>query len=369
MTENITDTVDTTTPNNSSSDDNKKVEKKRSRIFRRNPINDYRKERMIGEGTFANVYEGVQISTGRKVAIKKIKMRKSNDGFDLTAIREIKFLQELKHPNIIELIEVFSKKTNLNLVLEYLDSDLEMIIKAKDVVFSVADIKSWMIMTLRGLYHCHRSFVLHRDLKPNNLLISSTGQLKLADFGLSRDYGESDPNVLMTSQVVTRWYRAPELLFGAKKYGYSVDMWSVGCIFAELMLRTPYLPGDSDLNQLDIIFRALGTPTEEIWPGMKSLPYLKSLPPEYEFPIYMKTPWRNLFTAAGDDALDLLEKMLTYNPSKRISAKEALLHPYFRNKPRPTDPSDLPRCTKEDLNSKKRKHEEGEEKLSKRLFV
>jgi len=308
-------------------------------------------------------FKGVQISTGRKVAIKKIKLSKFNDGFDISAIREIKFLQELRHPNIIELIDVFSNKTNLNLVLEFLDSDLEMIIKAKEVVFSVADIKSWMLMTLRGLYHCHRSFVLHRDLKPNNLLISSTGQLKIADFGLSRDYGE--PNKPMTTEVVTRWYRAPELLFGAKEYGYSVDMWSVGCIFAELMLRTPYLPGESDMEQLNIIFQALGTPTEETWPGLKSLP----VPSSFEFPIYPKTPWRNLFTAAANDALDLLEKMLTYNPNKRISAQDALLHPYFRNKPRPTEPSKLPRCTKEDLNSKKRKHLEGEEKISKRLFV
>jgi len=308
-------------------------------------------------------FKGVQLSTGRKVAIKKIKLGSFKDGFDMTAIREIKFLQELKHPNIIELIDVFSNKTNLNLVLEFLDSDLEKIIKEYDGVFSVADIKSWMLMTLRGLYHCHRSFVLHRDLKPNNLLISSNGQLKIGDFGLSRDYG--DPSEVMTSQVVTRWYRAPELLFGAKQYGYGVDMWSVGCIFAELMLRTPYLPGESDMEQLDIIFRALGTPTEETWPGVKSLP----VPSSFEFPIYPKTPWGKLFTAAGNDALDLLEKMLTYNPSKRISAQDALLHPYFRNKPRPTPPSKLPHCAKVDANSNKRKHLEGEEKISKRLFV
>jgi len=365
MTEVIPNPNDTNHSTDDLNNDKKiEIEKKNKRKFDKNPINNYRKEKKIGEGTFAVVYEGVQLSTGRKVAIKKIKLGDFKDGFDMTAIREIKFLQELKHPNIIELIDVFSNKTNLNLVLEYLDSDLEMIIKAKDVVFSVADIKSWMLMTLRGLYHCHRSFVLHRDLKPNNLLISSTGNLKIGDFGLSRDYGE--PSETMTSQVVTRWYRAPELLFGAKEYGYSVDMWSVGCIFAELMLRTPYLPGESDMEQLNIIFQALGTPTEETWPGMKSLP----VPSTYEFPVYPKTPWRNLFTAAGNDALDLLEKMLTYNPVKRISAQDALLHPYFRNKPRPTNPSKLPHCTKEDLNnSKKRKHLEGEEKISKRLFV
>lgn len=338
-------------------------EKKKSKThFEINPINNYRKEKKIGEGTYAVVYEGVQISTGRKVAIKKIKLGDFKDGIHMTAIREIKFLQELKHPNIIELIDVFSNKTNLNLVLEYLDSDLEMIIKAKDIVFSVADIKSWMLMTLRGLYHCHHSFVLHRDLKPNNLLIASNGQLKIADFGLSREYGE--PLKVMTSQVVTRWYRAPELLFGAKEYGYSVDIWSVGCIFAELMLRTPYLPGETDMEQLNITFQALGTPTEETWPGMKLLP----VPAVYDFPIYPKTPRRNLFSAAGNDALDLLEKMLTYNPEKRISAQDALLHPYFRNKPRPTVPSKLPQINKKQDNNKKRKNSD-EEKVSKRLFI
>jgi len=362
MTEVITNPIDAGNPtiDNEKKEENEKKSKKKFEI---NPIKNYIKEKKIGEGTFAVVYEGVQLSTGRKVAIKKIKLGSFKDGFDMTAIREIKFLQELKHPNIIELIDVFSNKTNLNLVLEFLDSDLEKIIKEYDGVFSVADIKSWMLMTLRGLYHCHRSFVLHRDLKPNNLLISSNGQLKIGDFGLSRDYG--DPSEVMTSQVVTRWYRAPELLFGAKQYGYGVDMWSVGCIFAELMLRTPYLPGESDMEQLDIIFRALGTPTEETWPGVKSLP----VPSSFEFPIYPKTPWGKLFTAAGNDALDLLEKMLTYNPSKRISAQDALLHPYFRNKPRPTPPSKLPHCAKVDANSNKRKHLEGEEKISKRLFV
>ncbi|KAJ3219308.1 TFIIH complex serine/threonine-protein kinase subunit kin28 [Dinochytrium kinnereticum] len=299
----------------------------------------YTKEKKVGEGTYAVVYKGYDIATKRPVAIKKIKIGQFKDGLDLSAIREVKFLQELRHPNVVELIDVFSHKTNLNLVLEYLDSDLEMIIKNRGVVFSAGDVKSWMLMTLRGTYHCHRSFILHRDLKPNNLLLAKDGSLKLADFGLARDFG--DYSKAMTSQVVTRWYRAPELLLGAQRYGYGIDIWAIGCIFAELLLRVPYLAGDSDIGQLQTIFRALGTPTEEEWPGMMDLPDKKNL----EFQQYPKTPLKTLFTAAGDDALDLLERMLKYCPSQRITAYDALQHSFFSNLPRPTPPERLPRDT------------------------
>ncbi|KAI8853373.1 kinase-like domain-containing protein [Chytridium lagenaria] len=265
----------------------------------------YVKEKKVGEGTYAVVYKGYDATSNRPVAIKKIKIGQFKDGLDLSAIREVKFLQELRHPNVIELIDVFSHKTNLNLVLEYLDSDLEMIIKNKSV-----------------------------DLKPNNLLLASNGLLKLADFGLARDFG--DYSKAMTSQVVTRWYRAPELLLGAQKYGYGIDIWAIGCIFAELLLRVPYLAGDSDLEQLHTTFRALGTPSEEDWPGLMELPDMKNL----KLVQYPKTPLKSLFTAAGDDALDLLERMLKYCPNQRITAYDALQHAFFTNLPRPSPPND-----------------------------
>ncbi|KAG0169726.1 TFIIH complex serine/threonine-protein kinase subunit kin28 [Apophysomyces sp. BC1034] len=294
----------------------------------------YQKDAKVGEGTFAVVYRGTQISTGRVVAIKKIKMGQFKDGLDLTAIREVKFLQELKHPNVIELVDVFSHKTNLNLVLEYLDSDLEQVIKDKSILFMPADTKSWMLMMLRGLDHCHRRYILHRDMKPNNLLLTRDGVLKIADFGLARDWG--DPDRQMTPEVVTRWYRSPELLFGAREYSYAVDIWAVGCIFAELMLRTPYVAGDSDMDQLTKIFHALGTPSEIDWPGMTSLPdYI-------QFKTFPKVPLQQYFTAAGSDALDLLEKMLVFDPNKRWTAQECLGHPYFRNQPLATPPEKLP---------------------------
>ncbi|KAI8987018.1 kinase-like domain-containing protein, partial [Pilobolus umbonatus] len=300
----------------------------------------YQQDTKVGEGTYAVVYKGTSLTSGRTVAIKKIKMGQFKDGLDLTAIREVKYLQEIRHPNVIELIDVFSHKTNLNLVLEYLDSDLEQIIKDKSLLFMPADIKSWMLMMLRGLDHCHRKFILHRDMKPNNLLLTSDGVLKIADFGLAREWG--DPAIQMTSQVVTRWYRSPELLFGAREYSYAVDIWAVGCIFAELMLRTPYLAGESDMDQLTKIFHALGTPTEADWPGMTSLPDF------IQFKSFPKVPLRQYFTAAGSDALSLLEQMLVFDPNKRWTAEECLSHSYFRNTPLATAPNKLPRIRREE---------------------
>ncbi|EIW58669.1 CMGC/CDK/CDK7 protein kinase [Trametes versicolor FP-101664 SS1] len=298
------------------------------------------KDQKIGEGAYAVVYKGREIATGRKVAIKKIKVGQFKDGLDMSAIREVKFLRELKHQNVIELLDVFSSKKNLNLVLEFLDTDLELVIKDRSLVFLPADIKSWMAMTFRGLEFCHRNFILHRDLKPNNLLIAANGQLKIADFGLARDF--ADPGYKMTCQVITRWYRPPELLFGCRYYSTAVDIWSVGCIFAELMLRTPYLPGETDMDQLKTIFRALGTPTEDDWPGHTKLP---DYVPVGQF---AKTPFRDLFTAASSDCLNLLGKCLIYDPRRRISAKDALNHPYFFALPYPTHPSKLPKPAKKE---------------------
>ncbi|KAB5594825.1 Cyclin-dependent kinase 7 [Ceratobasidium theobromae] len=311
------------------------------------------KEMKIGEGTYAVVYKGREAATGRRIAIKKIKVGQMKEGLDQSAIREVRYLRELRHPNVIELLDVFSTKTNLNLVLEFLETDLEAVIKDRSNVFLPADIKSWMAMTLRGLEYCHRNWVLHRvrlirfkrlvqlkrmqDLKPNNLLIAADGELKIADFGLARDF--TDPAQKMTCQVITRWYRPPELLYGARYYSTGVDMWSVGCIFAELMLRTPYLPGESDMDQLKTIFRALGTPTEEDWPGHASLPDYTS------FGQFPKSPLKLLFSAASTEALDLLGKFLIYDPRKRISAYDALHHSYFFAAPYPTHPSRLPKAS------------------------
>uniref|UniRef100_A0A8C4LGH3 Cyclin-dependent kinase 7 n=1 Tax=Equus asinus TaxID=9793 RepID=A0A8C4LGH3_EQUAS len=261
----------------------------------------YEKLDFLGEGQFATVYKARDKNTNQIVAIKKIKLghrSEAKDGINRTALREIKLLQELSHPNIIGLLDAFGHKSNISLVFDFMETDLE-------------------------------------DLKPNNLLLDENGVLKLADFGLAKSFGS--PNRAYTHQVVTRWYRAPELLFGARMYGVGVDMWAVGCILAELLLRVPFLPGDSDLDQLTRIFETLGTPTEEQWPDMCSLPDFVT------FKSFPGIPLQHIFIAAGDDLLDLIQGLFLFNPCTRITATQALKTKYFSNRPGPTPGCQLPR--------------------------
>ncbi|KAL3529225.1 hypothetical protein ACH5RR_008547 [Cinchona calisaya] len=306
----------------------------------------YLKREVLGEGTYGVVYKAIDTKTGQTVAIKKIRIGKQKEGVNFTALREIKLLKELKDPNIIELIDAFPHKGNLHLVFEFMETDLEAVIRDRNIVLSPADIKSYIQMTLKGLAFCHKKWVLHRDMKPNNLLIGSRGQLKLADFGLARIFGSPDRR--FTHQVFARWYRAPELLFGAKQYGPSVDIWAAACIFAELLLRRPFLQGNSDIDQLGKIFAAFGTPKPSQWPDMVYLPdYV-----EYQY--VPGQPLRTLFPMASDDALDLLSKMFNYDPKARISAQQALEHRYFSSGIPPTEPALLPRPPpkRESVNSK-----------------
>ncbi|KAF3172098.1 TFIIH complex serine/threonine-protein kinase subunit kin28 [Orbilia oligospora] len=306
----------------------------------------YTKDRKLGEGAYAVVNLGHRRATATEpavpVAIKKIKVNTEfRDGITMDAIREVKYLRELHHVNIIALLDVFSSKNqNLCLVLEFLDSDLEMIIRDTSQTLSMGDIKSWMLMSLRGLWWCHKSFVIHRDIKPNNLLLAANGVLKLADFGLARSF--ADPKRHMTHQVITRWYRPPELFYGAKFYSSSVDIFSLGLVFCELMLRVPFLAGNTDLHQLELICQWLGTPTEENWPGVTTLPGYHeasgTLVKERGTDFFMNT-----FIAAGESGVDLLMKMLRLDPRKRCSAREALDSKWFSQEPYPTPPANLPK--------------------------
>ncbi|XKL60333.1 hypothetical protein PGB90_001349 [Kerria lacca] len=302
-----------------------------------NKLNRYEKIAFLGEGQFATVYKARNKDTDEMVAVKKIKIgsiQEARDGINRTALREIKLLQELKHQNIIGLLDVFGYASNISLVFDFMDTDLEVIIKDTRIVFTSGHIKAYTLMTLLGLEYLHDNWILHRDLKPNNLLVNKQGILKIADFGLAKTFGS--PNRIYTHQVVTRWYRSPELLFGARKYGTGVDMWAVGCIIAELLLRVPFLPGESDLDQLTRIFQALGSPTEETWPG------LTSLQDYIQFKPFPGTPLKMIFTAAPDDLLDLLSVLLCLNPCKRPNCKTTLKMPYFSNRPPPSKGSQLP---------------------------
>ncbi|CAA7030295.1 unnamed protein product [Microthlaspi erraticum] len=297
------------------------------------PVDRYLRRQVLGEGTYGVVYKATDTKTGKTVAVKKIRLGNQKEGVNFTALREIKLLKELNHPHIVELIDAFPHDGSLHLVFEYMQTDLEAVIRDRNIFLSPGDIKSYMLMTLKGLAHCHKKWVLHRDMKPNNLLIGENGLLKLADFGLARVFGS--PNRRFTHQVFATWYRAPELLFGSRQYGAGVDVWAAGCIFAELLLRRPFLPGSTEIDQLGKIFQAFGTPTPSQWTDMIYLP-------EYmEFSYTQAPPLRTIFPMASDDTLDLLAKMFTYDPRQRITIQQALDHRYFSSSPSPTEPGKL----------------------------
>jgi cyclin-dependent kinase 7 len=305
-------------------------------------------DKKIGEGTYAIVYLGhLRADPKSKVAIKKIKVNAEyREGLSLDAIREVKFLQELSHPNIPALYSVFSSKNqNLNLVLEYLPlGDLEQLIRDVDGVrYGTADVKAWMGMLGRAVWFCHENFVLHRDIKPNNLLIAADGEVKLADFGLARSF--SDPYRVMTHQVITRWYRPPELLFGARYYSGAVDVWSMGTVFAELILRTPFLAGNSDVHQLELICQFVGTPNDDNWPGVSKLPDYVPFGKDgsQSYPVRGRDFYLQTFGTVGAVGVDLLMSMLSLDPRKRATAREVLSHKWWSTDPTPTKKEDLPK--------------------------
>eukprot|EP01122_Echinamoeba_exundans_P018004 TRINITY_DN9933_c0_g1_i1.p1 TRINITY_DN9933_c0_g1~~TRINITY_DN9933_c0_g1_i1.p1 ORF type:complete len:357 (+),score=91.08 TRINITY_DN9933_c0_g1_i1:65-1072(+) len=297
----------------------------------------YEKAEELGRGTFGTVFAATVKATGERVAIKRINLGNTRDdveGIHFTALREIKYLQENIHPHVVSLLDVFSDGTNLHLVFDLMETDLKKIIDDKPLFLSKEDIRAYMWMLVQGVAHLHKHGILHRDLKPENLLISSSGQLKITDFGLARRYGS--PREKLTNTAVTIFYRPPELLFGAEKYGFAVDMWSVGCIFAELLLRLPYFPGHTELQMIQNITAALGSPRD--WPEMEQMPlFFKVEPRERPDP-------RQLFSAATDDEIAFLEQLLQWNPNKRMTAAQALQHRYFSG-PR-SDPSQLKLPTK-----------------------
>jgi len=288
-------------------------------------LDDFLKIEKIGEGTYGVVFKGKNKKTGEIVAMKKIRLESEDEGVPSTAIREISLLKELQHPNIVCLQDVLMQEAKLYLIFEFLTMDLKKYMDTnipKDGQMEAKLMKSYVYQLLQALLFCHQRRVLHRDLKPQNLLIDKNGCIKIADFGLARAFGI--PVRVYTHEVVTLWYRAPEVLLGSPKYSCPIDIWSLGTIFAEMCNRRPLFQGDSEIDQLFRIFRVLRTPTEEIWPGVTQLPDFKATFPSWTS-INLKTSMKKI----EQTGLELLEAMLIYDPSKRISAKKALLHPYF----------------------------------------
>uniref|UniRef100_G1R5Q2 cyclin-dependent kinase n=1 Tax=Nomascus leucogenys TaxID=61853 RepID=G1R5Q2_NOMLE len=270
----------------------------------------------LGEGSYATVYKGISRINGQLVALKVISMN-AEEGVPFTAIREASLLKGLKHANIVLLHDIIHTKETLTFVFEYMvtrgGSNLLM-----DSLF--------MFQLLRGLAYIHHQHVLHRDLKPQNLLISHLGELKLADFGLAR--AKSIPSQTYSSEVVTLWYRPPDALLGATEYSSELDIWGAGCIFIEMFQGQPLFPGVSNiLEQLEKIWEVLGVPTEDTWPGVSKLPNYN---PEW-FPLPTPRSLHVVWNRLGrvPEAEDLASQMLKGFPRDRVSAQEALVHDYF----------------------------------------
>ncbi|KAF6022664.1 CDK3 [Bugula neritina] len=289
------------------------------------PVEKFQKLEKIGEGTYGVVYKAKDRQTGEVVAMKKIRLDTESEGVPSTAIREISLLKELDHPKVVRLLDVIQTDQKLYLVFEFLNNDLKKFMDSHTGLLPMELVKSYCYQLLQGIAYCHAHRVLHRDLKPQNLLIDNSGNIKLADFGLARAFGM--PVRMYTHEIVTLWYRPPEILMGDKIYSTAVDIWSIGCIFVELATKKPLFPGDSEIDQLFRIFRTLGTPDETTWPGVTKLPDYKK-----KFPKWPKDDLRSLVPRLDSDAHELLMNMLTYEPGQRISAKQALSQPYFSHR-------------------------------------
>jgi len=283
----------------------------------------YEIQQRVGKGAYGIVWKAVSVETGEVVAVKKIFDAFQNATDAQRTFREIMFLQELgDHENILKLLDVMKAENNrdIYLVFEYMETDLHAVIRA-NILEEVH--KEYIIyQLLKALKFLHSGGVIHRDLKPSNLLLNSDCLLKVGDFGLARSI---DRDNVLTDYVATRWYRAPEILLGSQQYTAGVDMWSVGCILGELIGGKPMFPGSSTMNQLDRILELTGQPSDEDLESIQSpfaLTMLDTLPP------VTKRSYKELYPAASDEALDMLQHLLSFNPNKRYTAVDALEHPY-----------------------------------------
>ncbi|XP_029124678.1 probable serine/threonine-protein kinase At1g54610 isoform X2 [Cajanus cajan] len=293
----------------------------------------------IGQGTYSNVYRARDLEQKKVVALKKVRFDNLEPESVRFMAREIHILRRLDHPNVIKLEGLVTSRMScsLYLVFEYMEHDLAGLASHPGVKFTEAQVKCYMQQLLRGLDHCHSCGVLHRDIKGSNLLIDNNGILKIADFGLASVF---DPNQTqpLTSRVVTLWYRPPELLLGATHYGTAVDLWSTGCILAELYAGKPIMPGRTEVEQLHKIFKLCGSPSEDYWRKSK-LPHATIFKPQQ--------PYRQCVADTFKDfpapALALMETLLSIDPADRGSAASALKSEFFTTKPLPCDPSSLPK--------------------------
>lgn len=303
----------------------------------------FKKEKQIGQGTFGSVFLGTDKVNGSTVALKRINTEQEENGFPITAIREVKILKALNHPNIVKLKEIVTSKDsgkvpkNVFMVFEYLEYDLTGILETREIRLTQDHIKSWTYQLLNGVHYMHKNKILHRDLKASNLLVNKNGELKIADWGLARSWNKDMKT--LTKKVITLWYRPPELLLGNGQYSTKIDMWSVGCIIAEMFRRTGFLKGRNEAEQLDLIFQNAGHPTPSDWPDLESTcPYWKNFKPKpgEEIPRQLKTKLKAHLPNPGwmtPKAMELIDTLLIMNPRNRMDANNALDADYFFEDP------------------------------------
>ena len=282
-------------------------------------LSNYRIQEVLGEGTYGKVFKALELNSGRFVAIKRTKAEDLKECIPAVNLREICFLKSLRHPNIVTLQSVIYTDRSLDLIFELLCCDLRKYIESIAVPVPEAMIKKFLIQTLTALHFCHSNRVIHRDLKPQNLLIDQNFNIKIADFGLARSF--QIPIRPYTPCVQTLWYRAPEVLLGAKNYTTAIDIWSVGCILLEMFSTYPPFTGTTERDVIYSIFQKLGTPNEDVWPGVTAFDYFC-----HDFPEWTKVNMLDIYAGMSCDGFDLVMKMITMNPEKRISAYEALNH-------------------------------------------
>lgn len=308
-------------------------------------VHVYARKHQLGQGTFGSVFMGADKATGEVVALKRINTEQEENGFPITAIREVKILKALNHENVIKLKEIVTSKeqgsipNKVFLVFEYMEYDLTGILETSEIRLSQDHIKSWAHQLLKGVHYMHVNSILHRDLKSSNLLIDKNGVLKIADWGLARSWNNKMRH--LTNGVITLWYRPTELLLGAKEYSTKIDMWSVGCILAEMFRRSGLLRGGTEAHQLQLIFDVVGHPSEEEWPKIHHMcPLWKTYEPRSNErkQSNLKQVLRSRLPKSQSSwmtnaAMELISNLLTHNPEKRWDALTAIGADYFYENP------------------------------------